>query len=596
MKKKYQFLVIITVFLAVVFGGCQETPSIVTPAGISEEFKINENGGVLNAINAPVSIAFMGNALSTNTTITVKTASSLPSDSKYIDGTAYDFGPNGITFAQPVQLTIGYDPTKIPTEINEGTLRLAKLVDNQWQILSESWVNTTTHSVSGIITGFSSYCVRGNNVKVSIDPPSATCIPGGSVQLESSVEDVPEDLLVYYNWGCSGNYGDVFTNNNGMDALYLANGNAVNGATDAVTLILTINFGLSAVYVKGEDGIEDWFYDKTDTAVLGVAHATVTIQEFSFSIEPASAKCAAGGNIGFEVISNGLPNVENTIEYRWSCSNLYGNFFTDAPDDSAIEYTANENVPDDSTDYIKVEIWAHYNDGSSKKLGESTATVTIGSVNLKIDYFPSSDYDIPLLDVRGSGRITMEAKLTNRPTGELLYVWDVGGDNTEGMLGGFGEQLLQHYEDSDDSIYFKSSGIGADGIIVTIYCSVYQIVNGERQLLEKASTKFEIYMPSQIYSLCGSPTGDISPRLGSGSSWSFYVVDHGPIYGGSFFARPGDKLRIYCNYKGYMSEYLTYDIYIRLGYVEDPPSSTQLIVSQSEIVDGLDKTVAISIY
>jgi hypothetical protein len=44
-----------------------------------------------------------------------------------------------------------------------------------------------------------------------------------------------------------------------------------------------------------------------------------------------------------------------------------------------------------------------------------------------------------------------------------------------------------------------------------------------------------------------------------------------------------------------MAEGLTYDIYIRIGALEDPPAETQLIISQSEIQDGLNKIVTITI-
>jgi len=594
MRKKCLVLLIISIILAVGLSGCQDTPSVSSyKPSISQQFIMTETGGVINTVDAPISIAFMEDAVQTETTITIKTASNLPSDSKYVRGTAFDFGPNGISFQQPVQLSISYDPTDIPADVNEGTLRLAKLVNNQWQIIENSWVNTTIKKVSGIITGFSTYSVRGNNVVVSVDPKTATCVLGGSVQFSSSVMGVPEDLNPRYDWKCSDNYGAIYTNNKGLDAMYIAGGNAVSGGTDKITLILTIEFGLSIVYISGENGIEDWFYDQTDFAVIGVAQSTVTIQEFTFSIEPASAKCAAGSDTGFIVVSNGLPDFENKIEYRWTCSNMYGNYFTDAPDDSAIAYIANEKVPDDSTDYIMVEVWAIYDDGSSKKLGEATASVTISSVNLAIEF--NYPYEDGIFDIRLDEYFYIDAVLTNKPTGELLYVWDIEGDNTEGMLGGFGYNMEQHYETTYYDISFRTSGLGADGLKVPITCSVYLVKDGKKELLEKASTTFEIYMPSQIYTLCGSPSGDIAPRLGSGSSWSFYHVGHRPIFGGSFYARTGDQIRIVCNYVGSISEYLTYDIYIRKGYTEDPPSETQLIVKESEIVEGLDKTVTITI-
>ena len=68
-------------------------------------------------------------------------------------------------------------------------------------------------------------------------------------------------------------------------------------------------------------------------------------------------------------------------------------------------------------------------------------------------------------------------------------------------------------------------------------------------------------------------------------------MGHGPVSGG-FRARVEEEVRLVCVHKG--AEPLS-DIYLRVGYVGDATTKTQLLVSKDEMVDGLDKTVQINI-
>jgi hypothetical protein len=93
-------------------------------------------------------------ALSQETPITVGPASNLPSGNI---GTAYEFGPNGTTFSQTVTISFIYDEAALPSGTSELNLKLATLVNNQWQEVTGSSVNLNLNVVTGTTTGFSVY-------------------------------------------------------------------------------------------------------------------------------------------------------------------------------------------------------------------------------------------------------------------------------------------------------------------------------------------------------------------------------------------------------------------------------------------------------
>jgi hypothetical protein len=266
-----------------------------------------------------------------------------------------------------------------------------------------------------------------------------------------------------------------------------------------------------------------------------------------------------------------------------------------------IHYMANVCFPPKEKYTLKITTF----DSSSEELTtlESAVTLNTGRNTLQKQLQQSGGLTIEFKDSAQKGlldakrviqSLSIDAKLQKKSNGDVLYVWDSSGDSS---LGGFGYFKQQHLEMTNiDNAYFISNGTGEDGTMIPITCSAYLIrEDGTQQLIGSASAEIEVYNPSQSYELCSNPEGTEGLRLGSGSSWSFYIVDHGPLYGNEFFARTGDQLRAYCDYAGYMAEGLTYDIYIRIGALEDPPAETQLIISQSEIQDGLNKIVTITI-
>ncbi|MFH4325212.1 hypothetical protein WAJ71_21960, partial [Acinetobacter baumannii] len=64
-------------------------------------------------------------------------------------GTMYDFGPSGTQFAQPVTVTVPYDPVKAS---DPSKLQLLIYSAGKWEVAQGSSVDIPTKTVSGKTT------------------------------------------------------------------------------------------------------------------------------------------------------------------------------------------------------------------------------------------------------------------------------------------------------------------------------------------------------------------------------------------------------------------------------------------------------------
>ena len=130
-------------------GGSQPGAGAPVPAP-----GIGPGGGKVASSDGKASVNIPAGALSQAVVITVDLVSTVPTGHF---GSAYEFGPAGTTFSQPVTLSISYQETEIPPTLDEATLVLGKLVNNQWQKVPGSTVSTDNNFVSGNVTSFSTY-------------------------------------------------------------------------------------------------------------------------------------------------------------------------------------------------------------------------------------------------------------------------------------------------------------------------------------------------------------------------------------------------------------------------------------------------------
>ena len=89
--------------------------------------------------------------------VPVTDPSTLPPSPTPIPGTAFDLQPDGTVFAEPIRLTISYDPAMLPPGVPEAELRIHKLVNGEYVQLDAGLVDLANKTVSGLTDEFSIY-------------------------------------------------------------------------------------------------------------------------------------------------------------------------------------------------------------------------------------------------------------------------------------------------------------------------------------------------------------------------------------------------------------------------------------------------------
>jgi glucose/arabinose dehydrogenase len=186
-------------FLAVCTPGCASDPVSVTGT-------VGPAGGRLEFAGGQVVVDVPPGALQAAVTVTVDPAQSPPPDPLLISGTAFDFGPDGLQFAQPVTITIAYDDSEVPQGVRPQELRLAKADVGIWEELDGETYHAEPPSVSAPVTSFSVMGLVGARVvTVEVTPSEAAVAVGGSVAFLATPHDRRENALPNRNveWASS---------------------------------------------------------------------------------------------------------------------------------------------------------------------------------------------------------------------------------------------------------------------------------------------------------------------------------------------------------------------------------------------------------
>ena len=157
---------------------------------------VSSSGASFSAQNSAVTVSVPAGALTQTRNITVSAASTTPPNDRVMPGTAFDFGPNGITFAQPVSITIKYDPSNLTSGSPEGGLQLYEVVGTSWRVVEGSSANIATHTVTGNVSHFTVYGVlmqpRVETVTINRD---TTVQVQTTVQFSATLKDNEQQLL-----------------------------------------------------------------------------------------------------------------------------------------------------------------------------------------------------------------------------------------------------------------------------------------------------------------------------------------------------------------------------------------------------------------
>jgi lysophospholipase L1-like esterase len=191
---------IVRVAAGMVSGVAKGTAKITaTVEGIAATVDVEvRDGGVVTAAGASfslfdgaVSVGVPAGAVAATRNIAVKPAANPPAARRFMGGSAYDFGPEGVAFAQPITISIKYDPSKLNTGSPESGLQLYEAVQGAWRVVTGSTVDVNTHIASGSVTRLGTYGVLMQPIvdTVRVTVPAGTIVVQTAVQFAAVIKD-----------------------------------------------------------------------------------------------------------------------------------------------------------------------------------------------------------------------------------------------------------------------------------------------------------------------------------------------------------------------------------------------------------------------
>lgn len=135
-----------------------ETKSATATITVTAGGWIGVNGGTVTGGSGAVSLTVGANALTAFAALTVTPLGAPPAAPRLLVGTAYTFGPETASFAQPVTVRVIY-PAASLGNANAGNLRLHRYTNGAWVPVPGSTVNTMTRAVTGATTSLGRYAV-----------------------------------------------------------------------------------------------------------------------------------------------------------------------------------------------------------------------------------------------------------------------------------------------------------------------------------------------------------------------------------------------------------------------------------------------------
>lgn len=157
-------LLLVTLLLSFGCGSKGGGNDTVPPSNV-----VGVAGGTVASADQRVSVTIPAGALSSDTTITIEPAAGTFNGHV---GTAYTFGPSGLTFTSPVTVSVSYAPEEIPASLGEANLGLGLLVNGEWHPIDDSTTDTAQRQVRATTNHFSVFGVIGRAMYISDTGPN----------------------------------------------------------------------------------------------------------------------------------------------------------------------------------------------------------------------------------------------------------------------------------------------------------------------------------------------------------------------------------------------------------------------------------------
>ena len=418
-----------------------------------DKFGASSKGTTINGANGNVLIVLPGGAVDKDVTIGVRSALNPPVDPACIPNTAYEFGPDGINFKQPVQVMIKYSQDDLPENVSETSLKIVRLEQGSWIPISDSKVDPVNHTVTCTIHGFSTYSVkswledydptwpmklRGSHkfgviepVAYAIEmPQNAYCpvTPGGFVVFREMYFNENGDHITMEHpwkatfwWYLEGNIGVIGSTRSEITppgALYEVKEKTWLSSTDTVYFkaFPTAEVGQTA---KLKVRIEFW------GDIIGEYSTNIEILT-DVEIVPSEISCDPGAEVKFECrFPINIPDEYSAFNYDrfeldWSTTGKYGFLLNESVNPQThitnymmfrgnefMTYRADADDANGGTDNVTVEVsYYESTSGGSRSIGKATATINIKEKEtvLKIWFSTTKDPTAPhITSVNSSG-------------------------------------------------------------------------------------------------------------------------------------------------------------------------------------------------
>lgn len=123
--------------------------------------RVTPAASTIELADGAVSLALPANAVNDDLLLTAAPVedASLPPGRPTVPGTAWDLGPDGLMFAQPVRLTLRYDPALVPSGVDPAELRIHKVVGGEYVQQPAGRVDPVNGTVAADVDGFSIFVV-----------------------------------------------------------------------------------------------------------------------------------------------------------------------------------------------------------------------------------------------------------------------------------------------------------------------------------------------------------------------------------------------------------------------------------------------------
>ncbi len=154
-----------------------EGRSGVAQLTVQDGVQVGPAGGTLTLAGGKIRIVVPPGALTAPVTLTASLRNgALPQTPAgwRLAGPVYDLGPDGTTFAQPVAITMTYDPAALPIWAMTGDLGILRLHGQQWNGLANIAVDVQANTISGTTTGFSGFGIGVNDPGIALTPGTAS--------------------------------------------------------------------------------------------------------------------------------------------------------------------------------------------------------------------------------------------------------------------------------------------------------------------------------------------------------------------------------------------------------------------------------------